>query len=217
MRGFGESITSAKEGPLKELQRPIYGKERTMLLDINSNGRIVIRDMTNEAWAYIEACRKNPMPYRGHWCFGKELFDGTAYITTEPEQPKKEIAKILTVLEEEFGLEMTEAAKHVFVGWVREVHYSAAIDSANEECRRTRRKIDPIKTLALYGCSNCSDLCIAEGDDRQGYCMAAGNAPLYDVMVYGQGAPDSSSLIFMQRRYYPTEGCKYFREKGEEQ
>lgn len=190
-----------------------------MQFEISDNGKLVLREVTDEAWAYInsEMNRLLTNPRFQHWYFSRERYDGTVYLTITPEEDKAELVRIFDVLVQEYGLTSTESAFPLLRAWRRDAAYSRESERANEERRALEGQLKALKRIIEHGCKECGSFYSEQvGDDLNGYCMQGEERRELEssTLSCAHGEFDADKKVYhLGRKFYPCSGCKYL--KGE--
>lgn len=180
-----------------------------MRLEINSEGKPVLREVDDAAWAYIEGERNKleDANYR-HWYFGEQRYDGTVYLTVLPQEDKTEFVEHMDKLEQTYGLTATRAAAQVLYAWRREAACAYMAEKTNKEIRELEWKIRRLKRIVSEGCEGCP--CFVserKGDDENGYCTANGRRILCAAAIY----PFRAGEPFRKMKFYPNGACERLR------
>lgn len=176
-----------------------------MRLEINGEGKPVLREVDDRAWAYIEGERSKLVdPKFQHWYFGEQRYDGTVYLTVWPQEDKAEFVSIIDKLIEEYGMTATKAAEQVLYAWRRDAAYAYATERTNREIKALQGEIEGLKRRLRGGCKGCPHFLFErKGDDEDGYCTANGKKPLACAHVY----PFRAGEPFRTVKFYPCETC----------
>ncbi len=186
-----------------------------MILDFNSKGALVLKEVTEEAWAYIQAERDRTNASPEHWIFGRENYNGTVYVTATAEEDKTEIVRITDKLIRDYGMKTTVITAHALLFWRREAAQALGIKRLNEISARLEKRVWSLKRILLNGCNSCTSFReIPNADDSDGYCMATGKYKLLD------GTPLSCEYGSVKKgvrytgvKYFPCKECKYLNEE----
>lgn len=171
-------------------------------LEINAEGKLVLRGVTGETWAYIEEKRRALFdPDHRHWYLSRELFGDTVYLTVTPYEDKTDFLEAFDGLIAKFGLEVSPAAEHVVTAWRLDAENAKNNALRREEMLALEEKIDRLTRLCKEGCASCSYFtAIAELRDKRGVCRC-GEKPVY--------LRETVFSPIREDKYYPHDGCKY--------
>lgn len=189
-----------------------------MRFEISENGKLVLREVTDEAWEYITSEMKRLLthPNYQHWYFSRERFDGSVYVTATPAEDKTEFMRIMDCLISDFGLEFTQASVHLIRAWRRDDAYAETASQWNAEKDAAEKQIKNLQRLLREGCNGCKHFRVEQiGDDADGYCTAGATPQKLEssLLRFEHGEWDADKKVYHPgRKYYPCSGCKYLNE-----
>lgn len=176
-------------------------------MDINAEGGIVLRGVTDEAWEYIESERQKlyDADHR-HWYFSRERFDGdTVYIKVTPREDKTEFLTVFERLKEKHGLEVSSAARKVLEAWRMDAENARNNARSYEERLALKKRLERYKRLLTEGCACCNSFHAEYGvGDKRGVCTC-GEMPVY--------LRETVWSPIREDKYFPHEACKYLNER----
>lgn len=185
-----------------------------MELEFNGEGRLVLKHVTDEAWAYIEEERAKA---DDSWSFflSHENYGGTVYCNATMYEDKTEIVRILGELIEKHGMTLSKPVEMLLYSWKEEVIFRASCTVMNAQERLLEQKNKKLKSVIREGCKTCRyfagkwETC----DDFIGYCTAGENPVKLDESPlspeYGE---DRNGTRFWGTKYYPHGKCAYLNE-----
>lgn len=177
-----------------------------MRLEINGEGKPVLREVDDRAWEYIEGERRKKLmePHGEHWYFGEQRYDGTVYLTVWPQEDKTEFVALIDKLIEEYGMTATKAAEQLLYAWRRDMAYALWSEDIQKDKKKLQDEIESLKRRLYHGCEGCPHfLFVRNGDDEDGYCTANGKKPLPVAFLY----PCKAGEPFHTVKFYPCETC----------
>lgn len=184
-----------------------------MRLEINGEGRIVIREVSDKALSYIDQERRKLVdPIYQHWVFSQN-YDGTVYVTVTAEEDKTEIVRMIDGLIEGYGLTFTNAAAHLVCCWRRDLAYTTETERTNRERDAERKQIADLKRVLAEGCKNCVNfLRVQEGDEAEGYCTFGEKRHILERSpLSSKHGEYHGGIRYWGHKYYPCDQCKYMR------
>lgn len=178
-----------------------------MRLEINSNGKIVLREVKGAAVEYIESERKKLVdPNYQHWYFSRN-YEGTVYVTATPYEDKTEFVELLDVLIDRHGLTVTESARHLLRAWRRDALTARESERTSGLIKGLEEQIKTLRRLLKEGCAGC-EYRVTDGDG----CRCALNGEwLHETPLSPRYGPKDGSC--WGTKYYPNENCKYLTER----
>lgn len=183
-----------------------------MILTVNSVGKIVLKDVTDEARAYIEGERKKQVrdPEHSWWYFSRE-YEGTYYVTVTTIQEKSEFVKLIRALLD-MGMETTEVTAFLVNAWQDEAERSAQIAKMHHEKDVREAHISFLHRILKKGCGACRCFaCKITGDDVEGYCSYGEKlAPLDGVQIWSEVLKGNTETAY---KFFPREDCIYLKEE----
>ncbi len=178
-----------------------------MKLEINTNGKIVLREIYGEAADYIENERKKLVePNYQHWYFSRN-YEGTIYITATPYEDKTEFVAMLDELVDRYGLTVSEGARHLLCAWRRDVLTAQEGERTSGLIKGLEEQIKTLRKLLNDGCGGCEYL-VTDGDCVR--CSINGER-LHETPLSPRYQPKDGSC--WGQRFYPHEDCKYLTER----
>ncbi len=186
-----------------------------MILDVDRNGNIVLREVSEAAWNYIQSERECTNTSPEHWIFGHEIYDGTVYVTVTPTEDKTEIVRITDKLIRDYGMKTTVITAHALLFWRREAAQALGIKRLNEISARLEKRVWSLKRILLNGCNSCTFFReIPNADDSDGYCMATGKYKLLDgTPLSCEYGSVKEGVRYTGVKYFPCKECKYLNEE----
>ena len=186
-----------------------------MRLELNSAGKYVLRGVSVQAWEYIKAERER-CGSPEHFCFGRENFNGTVYITVTQYEDKTEIVQILNKFVFRYGLTTDDTTERVLNMWREDAEQAYASMRANEEKRAAELLVTHLKRIMREGCKDCtyfrSERC---GDELNGYCTAMGKTELQAGALNFKDGLYMKGVQYMGTKFYPCESCIFLKYKEE--
>ncbi len=180
-----------------------------MRLELREDGRLVLCEVTEEAWNYILSEReKLEDPEHQCWYFGKTNHKGTVYIGTTDAEEKTEFIALIDRLNDRFGLDVLKSAERLLNAWRAEALNVQQVMIANLCADNFKIRYQKLKLLLIEGCSGCRHLFLERnGDDVNGFCKVKGAR--LDVVTEVSFA--SAGGIF-QPKFIPCESCFFLNE-----
>lgn len=186
-----------------------------MRLELNSDGKFVLHGVSAEAWELIVSERER-VGSPEHFCFGRESFDGTVYVTVTQYEDKTEIVSILNKFVLRYDMTTDEAGEKMLNAWREEAEQTYKIMRSNAEREAAERLAMRLKQIMRDGCRTCSyfrsERC---GDDLNGYCTAMGKTALQESPLSFQNGKMVNGVHYMGTKFYPCDSCLFLRYKEE--
>lgn len=185
-----------------------------MELEFNGEGRLVLKNVTDEAWAYIEEERAKA---DDSWSFflSHEKYGGTVYCNVTMYEDKRDPVRILGELIEKYGMTVSKPVEMLLYSWKEYVDFCAesAVWRVREHLQEEKNK--KLKRIICEGCKTCRyfagkwETC----DDFIGYCTA-GEKPveLDESPLSPEYGEDRNGTRFWGTKFYPHEKCAYLNE-----
>lgn len=186
-----------------------------MRLELRDDGAMLLRDVGDEAWEYINEERaKLPNPGWQHWLFSENRYEGTVYVTATPEEDKCELVRITDALIDKYGMELQGQALPVLQSWRREAAYAWHTSRNNESLYALKGQLDGLKAILKEGCVACGYFRLKRnGDGLDGYCEACGKALAQTIFDFGNGKT-VDGISYPGTKYYPFSECKICEVNG---
>lgn len=185
-----------------------------MELEFNGEGRLVLKNVTDEAWAYIEEERAKA---DDSWSFflSHENYGGTVYCNATMYEDKTEIVRILGELIEKHGMTLSKPAEMLLYSWKEHVNSCTSCREWNAQERLLEQKNKKLKSVIREGCKTCRYFAgkWETSDDFIGYCTA-GEKPveLDESPLSPEYGEDRKGTHFWGTKYYPHAKCAYLNE-----
>jgi len=183
---------------------------RTMRLELNSEGRLIIRDVTPETLEYIKRTRPHNQAY---WYFGEKLYDGSLYLDGSGDG---ELLGYIKKLFTDYGMEIGATAKILLNNWERIEYLRDTIETKNKKIDSLYSEINGLKRIFLKGCASCKRFeAVRDGDDWFGYCVQTDCRTKLDAspLSFDYGGYGKNGVYYMSQKWYPHNGCEYLKIK----
>lgn len=179
-----------------------------MTFEFTKEGRLVLRGVTDEAWAFLQEAR-NASNCGERWVVGREDYGGTVYVTVTYTEDKEDVVKLLTSLQETFGLDCTIQAKWVFEAWKEEVRAGRKLEERTLMFTKVFDKCGALKELIRRGCAGCRHLKHVDDDV---YCTAGDKPVLLDTSPLSiERGTSVDGVQYWGRKIYPHDECAELR------
>lgn len=189
-----------------------------MRLELNQEGKLYIKDITDDAWDYITKARNlagNPW----EWYFSHEPHEGSVRVYYNPYNFAD--GKLLNYLDELtgfYGLQCSASEKLLLKSWRAICEIQRNLVDVNHEKIKFEDNARYMKKILSLGCNRCGNFRqVQDGDDVIGCCLQGGilvalsSTPL--CMEHGGFGVDG--LWHFGQKFYPHGGCKYLEIEGE--
>lgn len=190
-----------------------------MRLELDGEGKLYIRDITDDAWDYITKVRRiagDPW----EWYFSKTPYNGSVRVYYNPYNFADD--KLMGYLEELtnfYGLQCSAAGKLLLQSWRAICETKRDFVEVNREKRNLEDNVQHIRKILSRGCSHCANFREEQyGDDSIGCCCVQGDVriPLSTTpLCLEHGGFGTDGMWHLGQKYYPHSGCKYLEIKGE--
>ncbi len=189
-----------------------------MRLELDNEGKLYIRGITDSAWDYITNARKlagNPW----EWYFSKNPYNGDVRVYYNPYNlADGRLVSYLERLEKVYGMQCGVSEKLILESWREACERAAYFAQANKESMAFQKKLQQMKSCLDRGCAHCNGFSeMKEGDDIVGYCVHGGRQIRLDSspLCMQYGGFGANGMWHLGQKYYPHSGCKYLEIEGE--
>ena len=184
-----------------------------MKLELNGAGRIVIRNITPDAFGYLEGVRQKVYDPHGYWYFGCRIFGDSLYVDDcigSAEVKRHHI----DVLVKDYGMKIDDSMKVVLNGWRAYEELSNAYDERCEKIKALNDGIVAMQRVLRDGCKGCEKFeKVRDGDDLTGYCVQGETRTPLDEspLSFRYGEYGNDGVHYMGQKFYPHGGCKFLQ------
>lgn len=189
-----------------------------MRLELDGNGRLYIREITDDAWDYITKSRKlagDPW----EWYFSKEPYEGSVRVYYNSYNFADEnLMGYLNELERFYEMKCGAPEKVLLESWRQICKIQKGFTDVNRERLNLEERARLLKRFLSTGCNRCGNFREGrDGDDCVGYCSQGSiYVPLdQSPLCLAHGGFGSDGTWHFGQKYYPHSGCKYLEIKGE--
>lgn len=189
-----------------------------MRLELDSEGKLYIRDITNDAWDYITKLR-NLAGDPWDWYFSKTPNNGSVRVYYNSYNFADD--KLMGYLDELigfYGMQYSASVGLVLQSWRDTCARQKGFVELLRENRKLEDNIRYFRAILPSGCKRCGNFCIIRnGDDIEGYCRLDGKYIHLDYtpLSFAYGDFDNNGVGYMGSKYFPHKGCKYLEIEGE--
>lgn len=182
-----------------------------MILEITSNGRLAIKDVTESAWEYINTKRDSACLARDdHFCFSKN-YEGTVYLNDQYQEDQEWLLREIDVIMKEHGLIISAHAKRILDSWREYICQENAIQRWYERAKTLKESCKTYFNHQAEGCAYCKFFAIEQdGDVDVGICKHSNEELKFGGQVSaGIVKGGNAKVTGFASTWYPCENCYY--------
>lgn len=189
-----------------------------MRLELDGEGKLYIRDVTDDAWDYITKSRKlagDPW----EWYFSKAPHNGSVRVYYNPYNfADDRLMHYLGQIIGFYGMKYSASVGLLLESWRAICKMQKDLTEAIREKRGIEENSRQIKRVLSYGCNRCANFRqVQEGDDIMGCCSKEGKLVPLDstTLCMEHGCFGLDGTWHYGQKFYPNSGCKYLETEGE--
>ncbi len=189
-----------------------------MRLELDGEGKLYIRNITDDAWDYISKVRRiagDPW----EWYFSKTPYNGSVRVYYNPYNLADDhLIGYLTELKEYYGMTCSAIENLLLATWRQLCKVRRNFVEINREKLKLEDNTLHIKKILSLGCNRCGNFRqVQDGDDLVGCCSQEEKLVTLSTipLCLERGGFGTDGMCHLGQKYYPHSGCKYLEIEGE--
>lgn len=189
-----------------------------MRLELSNDGKLHIRNITNDAWDYITKLRNldgNPW----EWYFSKEPYQGSVRVYYNPYNlGNSKLVRYLDELRGFFDMKCSAAENLLLQSWHEICNVQRNFVETNREKLNLEDNARYMKKILSHGCNRCGNFRqVQDGDDLVGSCSQEEKLVTLSTipLCLERGGFGTDGMWHLGQKNYPHSGCKYLEIEGE--